>query len=241
MNSNRSPRIIPVLDLMEGRVVRGKGGERHGYRPIVSALCRSSDPLTVAQVLLDHCAACELYVADLDALTGGAPQAALLRELLRTLPERTELWVDGGFGDPDAAAALINAVGPAGSRVVPVYGSESVCSRAALARCFDRGNANAVLSLDRKGGERLDPAGCWDVPELWPQRLVVMTLERVGSGQGPDLQVLEQVRHRAPSATLVGAGGLRSMADLQRAGEAGAAAWLVASALHDLQIPRIPR
>ncbi|MEO5732231.1 MAG: HisA/HisF-related TIM barrel protein [Rubrivivax sp.] len=253
MPVDRIPRIIPVLDLMDGHVVRGQGGERHGYRPIVSALCRSSDPVTVAQVLVDHCAASELYVADLDALTGGAAQAAVLRDLLGALPVATELWVDGGFGDPDDAAALIDALGPAGSRVVPVYGSESLRSRAALARCFGRGAANAVLSLDRKGGERLDPADCWDAPELWPQRLVVMTLERVGSGQGPDLQVLarvrervrekarEQAREQAPSTTLVGAGGIRSIDDLRRAGAAGAAAWLVASALHDLQIPRIAR
>jgi phosphoribosylformimino-5-aminoimidazole carboxamide ribotide isomerase len=38
---------------------------------------------------------------------------------------------------------------------------------------------------------------------------------------------------------LIGAGGLRSAADLALAQAAGAAAWLVASALHDLQIPPV--
>jgi uncharacterized protein related to proFAR isomerase len=40
---------------------------------------------------------------------------------------------------------------------------------------------------------------------------------------------------------LIGAGGIRSEDDLARAGAAGADAWLVASALHDLQLPRMPR
>jgi phosphoribosyl isomerase A len=71
--------------------------------------------------------------------------------------------------------------------------------------------------------------------------VIVMTLERVGSGAGPDLGTLKDVQALAPAARLVGAGGLRSMADLALAAEAGAAAWLVASALHDLQIPRVPR
>lgn len=236
--------LIPVIDLLAGQVVRGVRGDRQAYRPIVSALCHSSAPLVVARTLCAHCAARQLYVADLDALMGGTVQVAVLRELLQALPEIEELWVDGGFADADAAAALVAALGPDGARVVPVFGSESLRSREALARCFDRSSAlgaRAVLSLDRRDGQRLDAAGCWDAPALWPQRVIVMTLERVGSGAGPDLQTLHEVQAKAPQAMLVGAGGLRSPADLALAGEAGAAAWLVASALHDLQIPRIER
>jgi len=236
--------LIPVIDLLGGQVVRGVRGDRRAYRPIVSALCGSSEPLSVARQLCEHCAARQLYVADLDALMGGAVQVALLRDLLQGLPGVDELWVDGGFADADAAAALVGALGPDGARVVPVFGSESLRSRDVLARCFDRGSAigaRAVLSLDRRDGQRLDAAGCWDAPALWPQRVIVMTLERVGSGAGPDLQTLRDVGAKAPQTTLVGAGGLRSQADLALAGEAGAAAWLVASALHDLQIPRVHR
>src|SRR5439155_8020688 len=78
--------LIPVVDLLHGQVVRGVRGERAAYRPIESALCRSSDPATVARILCDHCAARRLYVADLDALTGRAAQVDLLRTLLAALP-----------------------------------------------------------------------------------------------------------------------------------------------------------
>jgi phosphoribosylformimino-5-aminoimidazole carboxamide ribotide isomerase len=236
--------LIPVIDLLGGQVVRAVRGDRQSYRPIVSPLCGSSEPLVLARTLCEHCASRQLYVADLDALTGGGLQVATLRELLQGLPVVEELWVDGGFADADGAAALIDTLGTAGARVVPVFGSESLRSRAALARCFDAGSAagaRAVLSLDRRDGQRLDAAGCWDTPALWPQRVIVMTLERVGSSAGPDLQTLREVRAKAPRASLVGAGGLRSTADLALVGEAGAAAWLVASALHDLQIPRFDR
>jgi len=236
--------LIPVLDLMGGEVVRGVRGDRQAYRPIVSALCRSSEPLTVARTLCEHCAARKLYVADLDALTGRPAQLPVLRRLLQGLPGVEELWLDAGFTDADDAAALVAALGPDGARVVPVFGSESLGSHEALARCFDRRSAigaRAVLSLDRRDGRRLDAAGCWDSPALWPDRVIVMTLERVGSGAGPDLQTLAEVGAKAPQATLIGAGGLRSQADLALAGEAGAAAWLVASALHDLQIPAVQR
>jgi phosphoribosylformimino-5-aminoimidazole carboxamide ribotide isomerase len=233
--------LIPVIDLLKGQVVRGVRGDRQAYRPIESALCASSDPVTVARILVEHCATRQLYVADLDALTGGLPQHEVLRALLAAL-DGIELWLDAGFADADAAAALAAQLAPHSRRIVPVFGSESLRSRAVLEDCRHRfGASGAVLSLDRRDGQRLDAAGCWDAVALWPQRVIVMTLERVGSGAGPDLDTMRELRRKAPAATLIGAGGVRSAEDLARGHDAGAAAWLVASALHDLQLPRQPR
>jgi len=241
LDVNDGMTLIPVIDLLNGQVVRGVRGDRKAYRPIESALCASSDPVTVARILVDHCAARQLYVADLDALMGGQAQCDVLRELLVAL-DGIELWVDAGFVDADAASALRAQLAPLSQRIVPVFASESLRSRAALVECRDRfGAAGAVLSLDRRDGRRLDPAGCWDAMALWPQRVIVMTLERVGSGAGPDLETMAQLHREAPATTLVGAGGVRSADDLARGREAGAGAWLVASALHDLQLPRRPR
>ena len=233
--------LIPVIDLLKGQVVRGVRGDSQAYRPIESALCASSDPVTVARILVDHCAAQQLYVADLEALMGGQPQRDGLRALLSALPG-IDLWVDAGFADADAAVALCEQLAPHSERIVPVFASESLVSRAALEACLAGfGATGAVLSLDRRDGQRLDPAGCWDAPALWPQRVIVMTLERVGSGAGPDLETMTELHRRAPGTTLVGAGGVRRLDDLARAHAAGAGAWLVASALHDLQLPRLPR
>ncbi len=233
--------IIPVIDLLHGQVVRAVRGDRRSYRPIESALCRSSDPLAVARTLCRHCASARLYVADLNALQDGVSQIATLRALLDADPQ-LELWLDAGFADLGAAADALSALAPHAGRVVPVFGSESLRSPAALAACFDAGaGSNAVLSLDRRDGRRLDAAGCWDAPALWPPRVIVMTLERVGADAGPDLGTLAEVRHKAPGAMLIGAGGIRHPADLASAAAAGADAWLVASALHDLRLPPVQR
>ncbi|MEJ8850631.1 HisA/HisF-related TIM barrel protein [Variovorax rhizosphaerae] len=234
--------LIPVIDLMQGQVVRAVRGDRQSYRPIVSPLCGSSDPVTVASILCEHCATQQLYVADLDALLGRPAQAAVLRTLLQALPS-LELWLDAGFASAHAAEALRLELGDAASRVVPVFGSESLASREALAQCFGdtRSGEEGVLSLDRRDGQRLDAAGCWDAPALWPRRVIVMTLERVGAGTGPDLQTLADVRRKSPSTFVVGAGGIRNESDLAQAREAGAGAWLVASALHDGGLPRVRR
>jgi phosphoribosylformimino-5-aminoimidazole carboxamide ribotide isomerase len=63
--------------------------------------------------------------------------------------------------------------------------------------------------------------------------VIVMTLDRVGARAGPDLETFARLRAAAPDRTLIGAGGVRDAADVRAAAAAGAAGWLVASALHD--------
>jgi phosphoribosylformimino-5-aminoimidazole carboxamide ribotide isomerase len=228
--------LVPVIDLLHGQVVRARQGDRQSYRPIVSPLCGSSEPLAVARVLCAHCDARQLYVADLDALQGGAAQVGVLKSLLESLPG-VALWLDAGFADIDQAHTVLQAIGPLSARIVPVFGSESLRSRAALEACFAPGAPPAILSLDRRDGRRLDAAGAWDLPALWPPQVIVMTLERVGAGTGPDLDTLHDVAARSPDTRLIGAGGIANEDDLLRARDAGASAWLVASALHDLSLP----
>ncbi len=224
---------------MRGQVVRAVRGDRQAYRPIVSSLCAGSDPVSMARTLCEHCASSRLYAADLDALTGGAAQVNVLHAILQALPA-VEVWVDAGFADAAAAHALCLALGEHGERIVPVFGSESLRSSAALRECFAP-PVLGVLSLDRRDGRTLDPAGCWELPQYWPQRVIVMTLERVGADAGPDLATLSDVRARAPGARLIGAGGIRHALDLDAARHAGAWGWLVASALHDGRLPPVRR
>ena len=224
--------LIPVIDLMAGQVVRGVRGERSAYRPIRSSLCESSAPLELAPRLLERAVSDTLYVADLDALTGGALQFDIVVALLDRLPA-VHIWLDGGFRAVAAIDALRRRLGARAARVTPIVASESLADAESARRCLDAHREHCILSLDRRQGSLLDAAGCHAHPEWWPQRVIVMTLDSVGGEAGPDLDTLRSVRALRPDAQLIGAGGIRDAADLQRAAEAGAQAWLVASALHD--------
>src|SRR5260370_4483394 len=101
-------RIVPVLDLKAGRVVRGVGGRRDDYRPVVSQLTNSSAPCDVATAFLEQFGLRELYVADLDAIAGTTPTLATYAALRKM---GCVLWVDAGLRtaadiEPIAAAGI---------------------------------------------------------------------------------------------------------------------------------------
>jgi phosphoribosylformimino-5-aminoimidazole carboxamide ribotide isomerase len=233
MTSSSSLQVIPVLDLAGGQVVRGVRGVRAAYRPVVSTLVAGSDPVAVAAALLQAAGPAGgvplLYVADLDAIQGGAAQVGTLRRLLASR-EDLWLWLDAGLSGPASAAALRHALGAGSARTRLVFGSETLAADEADALAAD---PQAILSLDCRLEVALDPAGIWSRPALWPRTVIAMTLDRVGAAAGPDLATFERLRARAPDRAWVGAGGIRDRADLRGAAAAGACAWLVASALHD--------
>jgi uncharacterized protein related to proFAR isomerase len=216
--------IIPVLDLMGGSVVRARQGDRARYRPIVTPLAPSSDPLEVARGLLCIGAFERLYVADLDAITRTGDHRAVLGQLRSALD--LELWVDAGIADPAAARDwLASGLGAL------VIGSEAQTD-AGLARRLC-GDPRVVLSLDFRGGDFLGPPALLAEPDAWPDRVIVMTLARVGSGAGPDLASIEAIRRLAGSRKIYAAGGVRGAADLGALARAGVAGALAASCLHD--------
>ena len=74
-------RIIPVLDLKDGLVVRGVAGKRALYQPIVSKLCSSAEPVEVASSLRGLLGTGRMYLADLDAISGVDPAVGIFAEL----------------------------------------------------------------------------------------------------------------------------------------------------------------
>ncbi len=221
-------KIIPVLDLRHGLVVRARRGERSAYAPIETPLAPTPEPADVLAGLLGIWPFDEVYIADLDAIEGRAPQTAAIAALAAAHPG-VGFWID------DALADVATAAGRATLRPGrPVIGTESQTGGDLLAVL---GN-ECVLSLDFRGDAYVGPAAILNEPGAWPRDVVVMTLARVGSGDGPDLDRLAAVRRAAPAARIFAAGGIRGRDDLVTLDALGIAGALVATALHDGRIDR---
>ena len=219
---------IPVIDLMGGEVVRARMGERSAYRPLESPLSPSSDPIAVVSGLIAVYPFPILYVADLDAIEGKGDNLSALRRLRSNFPA-LEMWIDNGAAD-EAALEALAGLG------APVIGSESQRDGALVAR--HRDSRRVVLSLDFRGEAFQGPPGILAEPALWPRRVIVMTLARVGAGAGPDLKRLAAIRSIAENREIYAAGGVRDAADLKALKAAGASGALIATALHERRIVR---
>jgi HisA/HisF family protein len=216
--------IIPVIDLKGGQVVRAQMGQRELYRPIETPLAPTSDPLDVTRGLLSIFPFQALYVADLDAIEGTGNSDAVLARLRDAHPA-LELWIDNGVAEAAAARRFLGA-----APGLLVLGSE-VQRDAALVASLKH-EPRVVLSLDFRDDAFVGPPSLFAQPDRWPARIIVMTLARVGSGAGPDIARLREIRARAPNAALYAAGGVRNAADLAALAREGIAGALVASSLH---------
>ena len=231
--------VIPVIDLLQGQVVRAAGGRRHEYRPLISKLAVDARPATVAQAL-SGLGIPLAYVADLDAIQGSDPAWPIYETLLEA---GLQLWVDAGLADMGRLRALaeFNRAAPLAGIIA---GLESLPSWDLLRTMHDLlGPERLIFSLDLKAG---CPLTLW--PEPLPEaeefaaqavacgvrRMIVLDLARVGSAAGAgSLDLCRAIHGRWPEVQLISGGGIRSNADLQALADAGCTAALVGSALHD--------
>jgi phosphoribosylformimino-5-aminoimidazole carboxamide ribotide isomerase len=231
-------RVIPVIDLKSGAAVHAVRGERERYRPLRSRIVAGSDPVQVTRVVREELGLDELYVADLDAIAGGPAQC----QLLAALGHEARVMVDAGVSEV-AAVRLLLELGAA--RVV--IGTETLADQYALEWLrAELPDAPLVLSLDLRAGRVLSPdaelarLGATEalgrLGHSGVREVIVLDLARVGSGAGPDVALVRELRARFPELELLAGGGVRDVADLRALGEAGAAGALVATALHSSAI-----
>jgi phosphoribosylformimino-5-aminoimidazole carboxamide ribotide isomerase len=225
--------LVPVIDLKGGIAVHAQGGRRESYAPVRSALCPSSDPVDVLAAYRGLHGFGDVYIADLDAIGGAAPDDPTLARIKRAFPG-LRLWVDNGRADLASCRDWLRQ-----GHGALVLGSESQPGAATLEGLRHAGLADEiVLSLDFRGEDFLGPQALLDRPGLWPPRVIVMTLHLVGSGAGPALDRLEEVRRRAPAARVYAAGGVRGIDDLLELRRHGVSGALIATSLHDGRLGR---
>jgi phosphoribosylformimino-5-aminoimidazole carboxamide ribotide isomerase len=223
--------LIPVIDVMRGKVVHAREGRRTEYAAIQSRLCEGSEPRTVLAALLELHPFRTVYFADLDAIQRQGSNREILARLRKGFPA-VEFWIDSGIAD---VAALERSVGEGMGHTV--IGSESVKQADFMLVARDVCPDNLILSLDFKDEAFIGPQPLLDHPQrYWPQYVLAMNLERVGSRKGPDFALIVELAQRVPGCRVYAAGGVRSVEDLERVATTGACGALIASALHDGRI-----
>ncbi len=222
-------RCVFVLDLFNGSAVHAVRGEREKYQPIgmKSKVVKTSDPLSI----LDELVLREVYVADLDRITGSGDNLALIG----AISEKAETMADIGISSVEELDLLSPAC-------TPVLGTETgsfdLIERASSRR-------KVTVSIDLFGGEVLtrDPSlkirPLDLIRKLNPlpiKEIILLSLDRVGTSSGLDESFLRAAADLSDHPVLLG-GGVKDACDLDRLEELGLAGALVATAIHEGSVP----
>jgi cyclase len=231
-------RIIPCLDVKDGRVVKGVN---------FVALRDKGDPAEHAR-RYDEEGADEIALLDITATTEG--RRAMLDVVARTAEATfTPLTVGGGVRSEADVAALLEA----GADKVSMN-SAAVADPELVRRCAERWGSQAiVVAVDAKRDARASAEALnWEVythggrtprgtsVRDWVRRVVdsgageilLTSMDRDGTLSGYDLELLRMVTQTV-TVPVVASGGAGTLDHLREAVEAGASAVLAASIFHD--------
>ena len=238
INGLKNLKVVPVVDVLNGIVVHAVRGKRREYQPLQSILSDSVEPLEVAKAF-KTLGFCELYIADLDAITGGVVNFQVFKDIAKETG--LDLIVDAGASDLETVGKLLDC---GVSKVV--VGTETLQNKGFVdeaVRLF--GSECVIVSLDLKGEKVLVRPGfdgsknpirlLSELKKMGVSEVIVLDLARVGSGEGVNFDFLKQVLEAVPIDVYVG-GGVRDINDLFKLKEMGVSGVLVATALHSGKI-----
>ena len=231
-------KVIPVIDVLNGIVVHAVRGRRKEYQPLKSVLCNFVDPVEVAKTF-STLGFSELYLADLDAITGKQANYAVYKRIAGETG--LKLMVDAGITDIKTAEKVLES---AVSKII--VGTESLQSKNFVEEAVRiLGADKIIVSLDLmcdKVMVKLGFDGCNDAlgllrdfKKMGVSKFIVLDLARVGSGEGVNVEFLKKTMENVRADVYVG-GGVRDIADLVELKNLGVSGVLVATALHSGKI-----
>lgn len=235
---NPSIRVIPCLDVSEGRVVKGVRFEN---------LVDSGDPVELSRLYYRQ-GADEITLLDVDASKLG--RLSLL-DVVSAVAESVfiPLTVGGGVSSTDDVASLLSAgadkvaISTAGveddglfSKISQQFGSQVLVVSLDIRRSS---NAPSGFAITTHGGSRATAIDAMDfigfAIKSGAGELLVNSIDQDGTRSGFDLELLEQIR-AVSSVPIIASGGAGVVADFVAAAEAGADAVLAASVFHSAQL-----
>ena len=228
-------KIVPAIDLLDGRAVRLRAGRRE------EATVYSDEPWAVAESFA-RAGAQLIHVVDLDgAFAGKRRQTTLLRRVVAAAG--VPVQVGGGVRSTAVVDDLLrNGIDRVivGSAAVEQptevqawlkrYGAEKI------GLAFDiRHDAAGVPRVLTRGWTRESPLSLWEALDSYLphglRHVLCTDAELDGAMQGPALELYQEFTRRYPQLLLQASGGVRSAADLAALAAIGSAAAISGKAL----------
>ena len=218
--------IIPVIDLLNGMVVHARQGDRDHYQNVTSVLTQSAEPEDVLAGYYKLYPFKVIYLADLNAIQNRNNHFQLIKDICHTHPD-TEFWLDAGMQGFEDDSVLNTC-----PNLRFIFGSENGIEQDSLSELFKQ-YPKTVLSLDFNEQGLINNPYLMQQPGIWPEKVIVMQLNRVGSTLGVAYEKLNEIKQLNTSCNIYAAGGIQSVVDLEQLQKDGMSGALLASALHN--------
>lgn len=225
-------RIIPVMDIMGGKVVHAIAGERESYKPVKSILTSNPSPSSVARAF-QKLGLEELYIADLDAIRRSGHNCGAIGRI--AAETGMKIMVDAGFRRADELGEYVKE----GVEKI-VLATETLESFEEIPKAIDTHKTSVVTSIDVKFGQVIAESNSMQLrledlirkfDGAGASEIILLSLDRVGTQRGPDSESLKLALRYTSVPVLIG-GGVVNMEDVRRLRDLGAAGVLVATSLH---------
>ena len=227
--------LLAAIDLRGGRVVRLRQGD------FARETAYADDPAAVAAEFVEQ-GITWLHVVDLDGARAGEPvHGAAIASVIAAVGARAAVEVAGGLRTADAIARVLDA-----GAARAVIGSSALADAGFAADAVARHGADQVaVAIDVRDGQAVGNAWRDGAPGLPVEAALadlaaagvrwfeVTAIERDGSLEGPDLELLQRVIAALPEGRIVAAGGIATAEDMLAAWTIGCAGAIVGRGLYE--------
>ena len=223
--------IIPVIDYLQGNVVLAVAGQRDEYKAIEDGIFAQATLPCAIDTLIKMARFKRIYIADLDSIEHQQLDATLWSDLVKAYPQ-IEFWLDIG-GKVTAWPKFMHE----NKNARPIVGSESFEDMDTLYKSLESLKPyRPLLSIDLLGTDNLGPSDLLTSSSYWPEDIICLQLQRVGTSAGPDLKWLSQHNELLGKFNVYLGGGTRGIQDIQALQEQSIKGVLIAKALHSQSI-----
>ena len=225
-------KIIPAIDLMEGKVVRLYRGDPD------KKTIYSDNPLSIAKKW-EHAGADMIHIVDLDATLGSGSNFDALRSIAKSV--KIPVQVAGGLRNEKIIESALEFA----QRVV--IGTLAFNDKTALGKLLTRyGKEKLVISVDHSDG--IIVVNGWqqttkitlidaitEFKEMGFSEYLSTSITRDGTLQGPDLKSLREI-NEITKINLIVSGGISNIEDVMKVKELNPFGVILGKALYEKQI-----
>ena len=225
-------KIIPAIDLMEGRVVRLTKGDPE------NKTIYSNNPLEIAKKW-EKANADRIHIVDLDATLGRGSNFQIIKKIAQEVS--IPLHIAGGLRNEDKINDVLSFAQKA------VLGTFAFKNKEILPQILKKfGSNRIIISVDQLNGKivingwkqntREDLImGIENFVKLGFSEFLLTSVERDGTLQGPDLESLSKAC-KVKSAKIIASGGISNLQDIIDVKKCGSFGVILGKALYEKKI-----